>query len=493
VGDSSDSSPPIVWTIAGSDSSGGGGIQADIKTISALGAHGCSVITAITAQNSSEIRYIEMTSVDSLRAQFRALAGDLPPRAIKIGMSGGLAQVETIVAELNPIEIPIVCDPVLVSSSGTPLLAPEALSFLKAHLFPLVRILTPNLAEAESLVGYPLTSPSLIENAAQDLMRLGIKSVVIKGGHGTSDRSQDFFFDGVRSAWLHSMRQDVLPPRGTGCTFSSALATSLAFGYDDLDAVVIAKTWVSQCIRLARSLGQGAPLLQYQSWPSTPADFPWLTLDAESGGRVVKFPDCGPEKLGFYPIVDRYDWLARLLPLGVKTAQLRIKDLRGLEVEQEIRRSIQLARDYQCRLFINDYSEIALNHGAYGVHLGQEDLKSAPLAELSKANLRLGLSTHCFAEVARARAIRPSYLAIGPIFPTTLKAMPFAPQGLAAFQKWCKLLPDRLVAIGGMTLENSLPFWDAGADGIAVVSDITRNPNPEGRAQNWLARVGRTN
>lgn len=198
------------------------------------------------------------------------------------------------------------------------------------------------------------------------------------------------------------------------------------------------------------------------------------------------FPDCGPQRLGFYPIVDSAAWLERLLPLGVTTAQLRNKNLTGAALENEIKTAVALGKKYDCRLFINDYWELAIRHDAYGVHLGQEDLDMADLAQIHAAGLRLGISTHNLNEVQRAQTIQPSYMAIGPIFETTLKKMPYAPQGIDALRRWREMLDYPLVGIGGITLEIAPEILATGVDSIAVVSDVTQNPDPEARTRAWL-------
>lgn len=200
----------------------------------------------------------------------------------------------------------------------------------------------------------------------------------------------------------------------------------------------------------------------------------------------ITFPDCGPEKLGFYPIVDTAAWLERLLPLGVTTAQLRNKNLSGAELENEIQAAIALGKKYNCRLFINDYWELAIRHGAYGVHLGQEDLDDADLNAIAAAGLRLGISTHDYQELGRAKQCQPSYYALGPIYHTTSKEVGFAPQGLEKLREWRAMTDRQLVAIGGITLERALDVIAAGADGIAVITDITQHASPEQRAEEWL-------
>ncbi len=201
-------------------------------------------------------------------------------------------------------------------------------------------------------------------------------------------------------------------------------------------------------------------------------------LSNESADSSYSFPDC--PALGLYPVVDDKIWLERLLPLGVKTIQLRIKHMSAEELEKQIQESIAIANRYQAKLFINDYWELAIKHGAYGVHLGQEDLCSADVKKIEQAGLRLGISTHCESEVARAHMFRPSYIACGPIYPTTSKIMPFAPQGIANLQRWRRILSNyRLVAIGGINLERFPAVLATKVDGIALISAILSAENPE--------------
>lgn len=186
-------------------------------------------------------------------------------------------------------------------------------------------------------------------------------------------------------------------------------------------------------------------------------------------------------RLGLYPVVDSVEWIERLLKAGVRTIQLRIKDQRDAAVESDVKQAIELGRRHQARLFINDYWRLAVKHRAYGVHLGQEDLDVADLAEIRRAELRLGLSTHDDAEMDRALAFRPSYVALGHIFPTQTKAMPSAPQGLDDLKRQVARIPDYpTVAIGGISIERVPDVLACGVGGIAVVSAITAAPD-------WLA------
>lgn len=188
-----------------------------------------------------------------------------------------------------------------------------------------------------------------------------------------------------------------------------------------------------------------------------------------------------PLRLGLYPVVDSVAWIERLLDVGVRTIQLRIKDKRESEVEADVVAAIKLGRRYHARLFINDYWQLAVKHQAYGVHLGQEDLETTDLNAIRAAGLRLGVSTHDDMEIDIALAARPSYIALGHVFPTQTKQMPSAPQGLAQLARHTERLADYpTVAIGGISLERAPEVLATGVGSIAVVSAITQ-------AQDWKA------
>ena len=180
------------------------------------------------------------------------------------------------------------------------------------------------------------------------------------------------------------------------------------------------------------------------------------------------------QRLGLYPVVDSLLWIERLLAAGVTTIQLRIKELDDAQVEQDIAAAIALGKRYQARLFLNDYWRLAIKHGAYGVHLGQEDLETADLAAIQQAGLRLGVSTHDEQELAIAKAVRPSYIAMGHIFPTQTKQMPSSPQGLTVLKQMVDNTPDYpTVAIGGISIERVPAVLATGVGSVAVVSAIT--------------------
>ena len=192
-----------------------------------------------------------------------------------------------------------------------------------------------------------------------------------------------------------------------------------------------------------------------------------------------------PDK--FYPVVDTVAWVARLALLGAGTIQLRAKELNDSEALQIVSDALEAIKGTSAKLVVNDYWRAAIVAGAKHLHLGQEDLVEADLAAIREAGLTLGISTHDDEELATALRAEPDYIALGPIFPTTLKSMRFAPQGIPKITEWKKRIGNiPLVAIGGIKLEQAAAIYAAGADSIAVVSDVTQNPDPDARVRAWL-------
>jgi thiamine-phosphate pyrophosphorylase len=189
----------------------------------------------------------------------------------------------------------------------------------------------------------------------------------------------------------------------------------------------------------------------------------------------------------FYPIVPDIDWLARIVPLGVKLVQLRIKDQARADIIDQTREALRLTRAHDCQLVLNDYWDIALDTGVDFIHLGQDDLRHADLAAVRRAGIRFGVSTHDDAELAAALASEPDYVALGPIYETRLKAMPWGPQGLDRVKEWrARIGRLPLVAIGGLTPERAPGVIAAGADSLAVITDFVTSPDPEARIRLWL-------
>ena len=189
----------------------------------------------------------------------------------------------------------------------------------------------------------------------------------------------------------------------------------------------------------------------------------------------------------FYPIFDSYTWLERLVPLGIKLVQLRIKDQAEASVREQILKAKVLCEQYDCQLVINDYWQLAIELGCDYVHLGQEDLDEADVPAIKAAGIKLGISSHCEEELERALELEPDYIALGPVYPTILKKMKWQQQGLEKLTLWkIRMGHIPLVAIGGMTIERAAGAFAAKADSVAAVTNITLNPNPEQQILEWL-------
>ncbi len=194
----------------------------------------------------------------------------------------------------------------------------------------------------------------------------------------------------------------------------------------------------------------------------------------------------------FYLIVDSADWIDRLVPVGVKLVQLRMKNTPHYRLRDEIRRAKATCAEHGCQLIVNDYWQIAIEEGCDYVHLGQEDLATADVGAIRAAGMKLGLSTHDDAELDIALAARPDYVALGPVWPTILKKMKWAPQGVERLRDWkTRIAPLPLVAIGGLNPDRLPAVFENGADSAAVVTDITLNADPEARTREWIARTAR--
>lgn len=247
-----------VLTIAGSDSGGGAGIQADIKAMSANGVFAMSVITAVTAQNTEEVTDVFELPTAVIASQLDAVFDDFEVAAVKTGMLSSAAIIDVVVKMLSPQNVTnLVVDPVMISKSGHPLLQSDAIETVKTRLFPLALIVTPNVHEAQQLSGIAITSLADARRAAKVIHGFGCKHVLIKGGHLLTERATDLLYDG---RFFHVLKGEFIETRhthGTGCTFASALAAHLARGRSVLDAAQAAKTYVTEAIRHGLAIGHG--------------------------------------------------------------------------------------------------------------------------------------------------------------------------------------------------------------------------------------------
>ena len=245
-----------VLTVAGSDSGGGAGIQADLKTMLALGAHGMSVITAVTAQNSVGVQGVWELPIEAVRAQLDSVLGDIGVDAVKTGMLASPALVSAVAAALRDVRAPLVVDPVAVSKHGDPLLAAEAVETVISELLPLATVATPNLDEVRLLTGVEVQTERDMTRAAEAILALGPRWALIKGGHLAGD-AVDLLSDGETELWLRSPRHDNRHTHGTGCSLASAIAVGLGRGDDVPTAVGAAKDYLTGAIEAGFALGAG--------------------------------------------------------------------------------------------------------------------------------------------------------------------------------------------------------------------------------------------
>jgi len=478
---------PIVWSVAGSDSGAGAGVQADLRMCDAFGVHGCTAVAAITAQNSVAVQAVAAVESTLLDAQLAALAADLPPAAIKVGLLGSVDNLRVLVRWVwrlrEKAPVALVVDPVWRASTGASFADEAMRQALCEELLPLADAVTPNRAEAAWLLGVSrLQDDACVDAAAHAISRIGPALVSVTGGDVEGPWARDHLRSPQAHGWLGLPRLATPHTHGSGCCFATAMACAFALGFCEADAAVLAKMAAARAIAQGAGSGIGAGAVRPQPGFALDADaMPRLLAPGQHGAALPAFPRLAAP-LGLYAIVDDAAKIPALASGGVGTLQLRIKDATSRHLDEQVRAAVEAARSHGVRLFINDHWRHAIAHGAHGVHLGQEDLAEADLQAIADAGLHLGISTHAPWEVARALAARPSYIACGPIHATTTKDMPWRPQGVRNLAYWCSLLRLPVVAIGGMDARRAARAVRCGADGVALLSGLAHSPDPTAMA-----------
>jgi hydroxymethylpyrimidine/phosphomethylpyrimidine kinase len=287
---------PRALAIAGSDSGGGAGIQADLKTFAALGVYGMSAITAVTVQNTKGVSGYEELSPQTVADQIRAVVTDIGVDATKTGMLASAAIVEAVADAVAETRVRnLVVDPVFMSKHGHPLLADDAVDALRERILPLAVLVTPNLPEATGLAGFRVDSAATMTEAAEAIRSFGPRAVLVKGGHLTDERSDDLYFDGTRLVWVEAERIDTPNTHGTGCVLSSAIAAHIALGDDLLTSVRKGKAFVTQAIGHSLAIGQGIGPVD----PLWETRAPWSAQEA--GSRPIGSRLAGDEPEGDEP------------------------------------------------------------------------------------------------------------------------------------------------------------------------------------------------
>jgi len=454
----------IIWTIASLAARDNAATQAGINTINALGGRGYHAST-------------QLLSDADFSAELAILTAAPMASAIKIGAIATSSHVEILAEFLQAYkqqhpEISVIYEPLSILLFDMATADTVLINTIKARLLPLVDVLIVSQVPLVSQSAVELFSA--IKQAINTLFHFGVKGVCAKaidinGDDGQQTITLDVYADLQREVLLSSLTAGIEKDHHSGI-FSSALATVIAQDYPIDDALVVARAYLNQTA---------------EAWPTERSDFPQVVLPntvlGDQLGLVQQmqlaydFAPCDTNRLGLYPVVDTVEWLEKVLQQGVKTLQLRIKDKSPAEVVDDVKAAVALGRQYQARLFINDYWPLAIEHGAYGVHLGQEDMLIADFKAIKTAGLKLGLSTHGYYEILRAHQIRPSYIALGHIYPTVTKDMPSKPQGLQRLQRYADLMQDySLVAIGGISIARAPQVAATGVGSVAIVTAITR-------------------
>ncbi|HEY1394389.1 MAG TPA: bifunctional hydroxymethylpyrimidine kinase/phosphomethylpyrimidine kinase [Methylibium sp.] len=527
-----DPRPPVIWSVAGTDSGGGAGHAADQRAAAAMGVHLCPVVAAVTAQNSQGVQAVYPLPAEQIEAQMLALSQDLRPRVVKTGLLGSTGAVEAVARSIDVLRergpVGLVVDPVLGATAGGAAFADAAvLAAYRELLLPRATLVTPNRREAERLAGVAPGAGRIPELAAE-LMRLGPQAVCITGGdeqveQGSDELALDWFTGhigpwlpnlGSTSGWLALPRLASRHHHGSGCSFASGAAAALARGFALPDAMVLAKMLAWCGIRDGHAAGAGSgPLRPSAGLVCDPRAMPVMSFGDEPldevilarWRRVLSAEHGVREHAGFarglYAITDQPQRVEALAASGCFAhVQLRIKSRSGADEAQEqgriraaVRQAVGGVGDSACRLWINDHWRLALEEGAPALHLGQEDWtalsrddKALLLAEREAGRLELGLSSHSLWELARARGLAPSYVACGPVWETTTKRMPWLPQGLSHLAWWTRMAGRPVVAIGGILSSQRLARCaQAGASGACLVRAAEDSARWAEFAQAW--------
>lgn len=473
-------SKPAVLLIGGLDPQGCAGILVDSQTVNAHGCHAVPLVTCLTEQTQAGLSYLGALEINQFMGQYQAAVADIEIKAIKVGLVPNLEIAGAVLTILKQHNVPVIWDPVLASTSGGISVSDDVQNYLLVFLLPEITLLTPNMVELAQL-----TQQHDKIQATDDLLNAGLNACLVKGGHSDSPSATDYFNDNDNAFYCYATKQ-AKQVRGTGCVLASSIASNMALKHDIGDAIVLAKAYITRGIREASRVGP-YNVITHSNADFELQDIPKLTYSDSHVGQQFNFPSC-PQRLGIYPVVDNSDWVQKLSEEGVKTIQLRIKNATEDQKHCEIKKAISYCGD-SVAFFVNDYWQIAIEHQAYGVHLGQEDLDDANLKDIEQAGLRLGVSTHSYWELARALAINPSYIALGPVFETTSKIMPWTPQGVERVEQWTRLLGNvyPLVAIGGIDQYRAKQLHKTGVGSVAMISAITKAVDYKKATQDLLA------
>ena len=468
-------------SIAGSDPSGGAGLQADLKTFSALGVYGATAITAVTVQNTVGVKYVHALPPQVVYDQIVTVMEDIMPDAVKIGMVNDAETLDAIVRALT-LHRPrfLVVDPVMVSTSGCALMQADALQVMEERLLPMADIVTPNLPEAWTLAG----TDSSVDEAAQAILRLGVKALLIKGGHAEGTTKTDYLYvsydDGVKRTEFSSATVDTFNTHGTGCTLSSAIAAMLARGHGMEEAVVI-RSYGYKVIRSSGSeviRSSGSEVIRSSGYKVI-----------RSNRKTVKPNNLKTlkSKLQFIThFTDRYSYLdSAMMALegGCRWIQLRMKDADEDEIERTARLILPECRRRGAVFIIDDHVELVKRVGADGVHLGKNDMPVDEARRILGDEFIIGGTANTFEDIQRLAAQGADYIGCGPFRFTTTKKNLAPMLSIEGYENIVSLMKTHginlpIVAIGGITYDDIPQVMATGVTGIALSGSVLRADNP---------------
>ena len=500
-------------TIAGSDPSGGAGMQADLKTFSALGVYGATAVTAVTVQNTEGVKYVHKLPAQVVYDQIVTVMEDVTVDAVKIGMVNDAETLRAIVRALA-VRKPkfLVVDPVMVSTSGCALMQPDALAVMKEQLLPMADLVTPNLPEAWTLAG----TDTSVDDAAQAILRLGVKALLIKGGHAEGKAKTDYLYiyigGGVKRVELSAETVDTVNTHGTGCTLSSAIAAFAALGCGLKEAVRRAKDYLTEALKAGKDADEPTSLLKIVA-----ADLPNHLVSSSAG-------DLSAVRLQFIThFTERYSYLdSAMMALegGCRWIQLRMKDADEAEIERVARLILPECKRRGVVFVIDDHVELALRVGADGVHLGKNDMPVDEARRLAREffdkqavgdkqsatsrqaderqgqspcllvsgcssveNFIIGGTANTFEDVQRLAAQGADYIGCGPFRFTTTKKNLAPMLGIDGYRNILSQMKEQgielpLVAIGGITSDDIPQLMAAGVSGIALSGSVLRAEQP---------------
>ncbi len=465
---------PVVLTIAGSDPSGGAGIQADQRVIELSGCACVSMPTALTSQNTLGVDAVFPVPIDVFRSQLESLLSDIRPNAVKIGLLPSREHVISVVELIRKYDLgKIVLDPVFAPTAGKVFLDFAGIQELSSTLVPNCRLVTPNLDEAFMLGGISISTEVDMERAAGVMLSRGAQAVLIKGGHLTG-APNDLLATRSGNLWLPGRKVETQHTHGTGCFLSSAIASGIAAGNSLEDAVSAAKESLSKALETPRVIGKGRGYPSFFSAflpkPENPRGIYYITDDRRGDSVRIR------------------DSVLATLRGGVKTIQLRAKNLPPSDLADLARLLRGDTNSFGALLIINDRVDIALACDADGVHLGPDDMSPRDVRAVLHPNKLVGISAGSMEEIAAYGDISgASYIGCGPVFGTKTKGDAGAAIGIERLREMKAALPHLpIIAIGGITADNIAAVRDTGVAGAAVVSAISQADDPEGAARNLV-------